>query len=84
MSFQVETLAPEIFLHVHDEIIADGGKRGLLVNFQPHHRLALAPLGYIQVDARPGCLFLSTFHTFPGENTVVKSQTLIEKKPVAK
>jgi hypothetical protein len=23
---------------------------------------------------------LSTFHTFPSENTVVKSQTLIEKK----
>ena len=26
-SFQVEVLAPEIFLHVHDEIMADGGKR---------------------------------------------------------
>ena len=27
-SFQVETLPPEIFLHIHDEILADGGKRG--------------------------------------------------------
>jgi hypothetical protein len=79
-SFQVETLPPEIFLHVHDEILADGGKRGLLHNFQPNHRLAVAPLGYIEVEARPGCLFLSTFHTFPEENTVVKSQSLIEKK----
>jgi hypothetical protein len=80
MSFQVETLPPEIFLHVHDEILADGGKRGLLHNFQPNHRLAVAPLGYIEVEARPDCLFLSTFHTFPEENTVVKSQSLIEKK----
>lgn len=79
-SFQVETLKPEIFLHVHDEILADGGKRGFLHNFQPNHRLALAPLGYIAVETRAGCLFLSTFHTFPDENTVVKSQTLIEKK----
>jgi hypothetical protein len=79
-SFQVETLSPEIFLHVHDEILADGGKRGLLHNFQPNHRLAVAPLGYIEVEARPDCLFLSTFHTFPEENTVVKSQSLIEKK----
>ena len=80
MSFQVETLAPEIFLHVHDEILADGGKRGLLHNFQPNHRLAVAPLGYIDIEARPTCVFLSTFHTFPDENTVIKSQTLIEKK----
>jgi hypothetical protein len=80
-SFQVETLAPEIFLHVHDEILADGGKRGLLHNFQPNHRLSVAPLGYVALETRPGCLFLSTFHTFPEENTVIKSQSLIEKKP---
>jgi hypothetical protein len=80
MSFQVETLSPEIFLHVHDEILADGLKRGLLHNFQPHHRLALAPLGFITVEARAGCLFLSAFHTFPDEHTVVKTQSLIEIK----
>ncbi len=80
VSFQVEVLTPEIFLHVHDEILADGGKRGLLHNFQPHHRLALAPLGFVAVESRAGCLFLSTFHTFPDEHTVVKSQSLIEKK----
>jgi hypothetical protein len=77
-SFQVETLTPEIFLHVHDEILADGEKRGVLHNFQPHHRLAVSPLGHIVVDTRPGCVFVSAFHTFPEENTVVKSQTLIE------
>ena len=44
MSFQVEVLPQEIFLHVHDEILADGGKRGLLYNFKPNHRLSLAPL----------------------------------------
>jgi hypothetical protein len=80
MSFQVEALTPEIFLHVHDEIVADGGKRGLLYNFQPNHRLSLAPLGFIAVEARARCLFISTFHTFPEEHTVVKSQSLIERK----
>ena len=79
-SFQVEVLAPEIFLHVHDEIIADGGKRGLLHNFQPNHRLRMAPLGYIAIESRPGCIFLSTFHTFPEELTVVKTQSLIERR----
>lgn len=79
-SFQVEVLPPEIFLHVHDEILADGGKQGLLHNFQPHHRLSLAPLGYIAVESRADCLFLSSFHTFPDEHTVLKTQSLIERK----
>jgi hypothetical protein len=82
-SFQVETLPPEIFLHVHDEILSDGGKRGVLHNFQPNHRLAIAPLGYVVVETRHQCLLVSTFHTFPEENTVIKSQTLIERRPQA-
>ena len=79
-SFQVETLPPDIFVHVHDDILAEGAKRGLLHNFQPNHRLAIAPLGFVTAESRQGCLFLSTFHTFPEENTVVKSQSLIEKR----
>ena len=80
-SFQVEVLAPEIFLHIHDEIVADGSKRGLLHHFAASDRLGLAPLGFISAEARAGCLILSTFHTFPDEHTVVKTQSLIEKKP---
>ena len=79
-SFQVETLPPELFAHVHDEILADGSKHGFLYHFSPQARLALAPLGFVLAEHRPGCLFLSTFHTFPGEHTVVKTQSLIEKK----
>jgi hypothetical protein len=80
MTFQVETLPPEIYMHVHDEILSDGHKRGLLHNFQPNHRLALAPLGFISIEPRANCLLVSAFHTFPAEHTVVKSQSLIEKK----
>ncbi len=80
MSFQVEKLTPEIFVHVHDEILAEGGKRGLLFNFQPHHRLAVAPLGLITADSRSDCLLFTTCHTFPEEHTIVKSQSLIERQ----
>ena len=79
-SFQVETLSPDLFLHVHDEILADGGKKGLLHHFGPQHRFAVSPLGFLNVEAKPGCLFVTAFHTFPDENTVIKSQTLIETK----
>lgn len=79
-SFQVEILSPEIFLHVHDEILADGSKRGFLHNFSATHRVSVAPLGFVSAEARPGCLVLSTFHTFPSENTVIKTQSLIERR----
>jgi hypothetical protein len=76
-SFQVEVLPAEIFLHVHDEILHDG-RRGILHHFPPHNRLAVAPLTHVSVEAKAGCLFLASFHTFPDENTVVKTQSLIE------
>jgi hypothetical protein len=80
MSFQVETLTPEIFLHIHDEILADGAKRGLLHRFTGPDCGGPAPLGFITAEARPGCLLLSSFHTFPDEYTVVKTQSLIERR----
>jgi hypothetical protein len=79
-SFQVEVLPPELFHHVHAEIVADGAKRGLLHIFAPHHRWALSPLGYMTAESRPGSLVVHAFHTFPDEHTVVKSQTLIEAR----
>src|SRR5437763_455610 len=35
MSFQVEALPPEVFHTVHEEIRADGEKRGMLHHFTP-------------------------------------------------
>jgi hypothetical protein len=77
-SFQVEVLPGDLFVHIHDEIVADGSKRGLLHHFPSNNRLALAPLGFITAETHPGRLFLCSFHTFPTENTVVKTQSLIE------
>jgi len=75
---QLEILPPEIFLHVHDEIVADGAKRGMLYNHQPHHRLALCPIDYVTVEVWRGTVSINTFHTFPAECALVKTQALIE------
>lgn len=78
VSLSAEVLPPEVFAHVHDELAADGAKRGVLFHFAPHHRCGLAPLGLVTADALPGGLAVSTFHTFPAEHAVVKTQSLIE------
>src|SRR5579883_804544 len=67
MGLQAEVLPPEIFLHVHDELAAEGAKRGMVFHFTPRHRLGLAPLGLVTVDALPSGLSVATFHTFPDE-----------------
>lgn len=79
MSAHAEILPPALFARVHEELLADGKKRGLLHLFHPNHRFALTPLGLVTADARPGCLVVNAFHTFPDDCAVIKTQTLIER-----
>jgi hypothetical protein len=79
MSSQMEVLPPEIFVYVHDEIVADSAKRGLLYHHVPRHRLGLAPLSFVTVEGCQGTLAISTSHTFPDEYAVVRTQSLIER-----
>lgn len=78
MSSQIEVLPREIFLQVHEELLADGLKRGLLHQHCPHNRLALSPLGFITVESWKSTLSINTFHTFPDDFAMVKTQSLIE------
>lgn len=78
MSLHAEVLPPDVFLHVHDELAAEGAKRGMVYYFTPRHRLGLTPLGLVTVDPLPTGLAVATFHTFPDEFAVVKTQSLIE------
>jgi hypothetical protein len=79
VSSQLEVLSPEQFVHVHEELLADGLRKGLVSHFRPHNRLGLSPLGVVIVEALPRCLSVSAFHTFPAEFAVVKTQSLIEQ-----
>ena len=79
MNAQVEVLPPEVFREIHQELRADGCKRGLIHLFHEYDGFGLAPIGFITADARAGCLVVNTFHTFPAECTLLKTQTLIER-----
>jgi hypothetical protein len=78
VSLSAEVLVPEVFLNVHEELASDGAKRGLLFHFRPHHRLGLTPLGLVTAEKLPTGLAVSSFHTFPDEFAVIKTQSLIE------
>lgn len=79
MSAQTERLNRATFFVVHHELLADARKRGVSHLFTTHDEQGLAPIGLITADARPGCLVINTFHTFPAELVLLKTQTLIER-----
>ncbi|HVW00057.1 MAG TPA: DUF2617 family protein [Planctomycetaceae bacterium] len=78
VSIQVETLEPEVFQHFHQELLADSCRSQLAHRFGSKSRLAPAPLSFIQTDEGPRSLFVHTFHTYPDNCAVVKTQSLFE------
>ncbi len=78
IGLQVEVLDADVYAQVHDELVVDGLRRGLLHRFEPHQRIALTPLALVIVEQVPGGLSVSAFHTFPEELSIVKTQSLIE------
>jgi hypothetical protein len=77
VSFQLETVASEVFWTFQQELV-HAGRQGLLQTFSGGGRLALGALSYINVETRNRSLLVQTFHTFPDDLAIVKSQSLFE------
>lgn len=78
-TFQMEPLTPEVFDLIQNEIRRDGSKRGLFLCIGSDDEYGSEPLSHLTAEYRPGCLFLTAFHTFPEERVVLKTQSLIER-----
>lgn len=76
ISFQVERLAPELFFRFQHEIRTC--RDAFVFVEETNHRLTLSPVRAILVESRPRSVSLFSFHTFPDEFAVVKTQSLIE------
>jgi hypothetical protein len=76
--FEVERVEVEVFRHLCAEMIADGTQQTLLHRFGSCNRLAPAPLSQVHVDSRTRGLSVQSFHTFPDECAIVRSQSLYE------
>jgi hypothetical protein len=76
--FEVERVDPEVFRHLCEEMTLDGSSHRLFHRFGSLNRLAPAPLSLIQIDARVRGLSVHSFHTFPDECAMVRSQSLFE------
>jgi hypothetical protein len=74
--YQLEQLDPEVFLHVHQELLEDSRTAAVAFSFPAVGRFDPAPLSLIATDSTPNSLLVNAFHTFPESGAVVKTQSL--------
>lgn len=78
MSFQLEPVDPEVFWTFQQELARDGERQGMLYRFGSNGRMQMGALSYINVETRKRSLLIQSFHTFPDDYAIVKSQSLFE------
>jgi hypothetical protein len=74
----VEHVDLEIFRHLCEEIRLDGSRNRLFHSFPSSNRLAPAPISHLVINARVNDLSIQSFHTFPDECAIVRTQSLFE------
>jgi hypothetical protein len=79
-----ERLGRDVFRHVCEELVLDGDKSGLFHREASTDRLAPAPISRVHVEARARGLTIHTFHTFPQEHAILRTQSLFEVRVPAR
>jgi len=75
-----EQIEIEIFRHLSQEITLDLCPNTLFQRFPSSNRLAPSPISHVQITARASDLSIQSFHTFPDECAIVRTQSLFEVK----
>jgi len=78
MNFQVERMSPDVYSRTHHDLARVGARRGLFVPFPNWMSRSLTPFSYIDYEAKPNQLHVMTFHAFPGDLAIVKTQSIFE------
>ena len=75
---EVERVDLEIFRHLCEEMTLDTSRDSLFHRFRSTNRLAPPPISHIHIDVRASGLAIQSFHTFPDECAIVRTQSLFE------
>lgn len=76
MNFQVDSMSANLYRQTHQDLTAMGKKRGMFVQFPHMIRGEFTPFSYLDYEARVDELALHTWHSFPEQQTVLRTQSL--------
>jgi Protein of unknown function DUF2617 len=77
---EIERVDLEIFRHLSDEMTHDAAGSPLFHHFRSSNRLLPTPISHVQISARVRGLSIQSFHSFPEECAIVRTQSLFELK----
>lgn len=77
MAYQVDTESPETYMREAEELLASARQGHLFA--EGARQAAKRPFSYAVPEPRGAGLLVHTWHGFPAENTILKTQTLIER-----
>jgi hypothetical protein len=76
--FEVERNDPEVFAHLCDEMSLDAQRDRLFVRSSGPNRLAPPSVSHVVFETRARGLLVHTFHSFPADRAIVRTQSLFE------
>ncbi len=79
-SFQLESVAPEMFWMVGQTLTHDA-TQGLLHRFDSSGRMALGALSYVNIETRRNSMLIQAIHTFPDDYAILKVESLFSLPP---
>ena len=77
-AFEVEHVDPEVFTHLSEEMSLDTAHFRLFHRSSTENRMAPASISHLRFDARARGLIVHSFHTFPDECAIVRTQSMFE------
>ncbi len=77
-SFEVERLDPEVFAHLCTEMTLDANRDRLFHRSSQPDRFAPPPISHVAFESRRRGLLVHTFHSFPADLAIVRTQSLFE------
>lgn len=79
LSTQVERMSQNLFHASHRDLLNYAGSRGMLIRFDDWaENGTLIPFTFIDFEARDKELHVQSFHVFPADYTILKTQSIIE------
>jgi hypothetical protein len=76
--FQIEKMSPNLYRQSNTDLERFARNRGVFVNFPDQAIGGLEPFSYVDFEARKEELHIHTFHAFPDQITIIKTQSLFD------
>ena len=77
-NFQVEKMSPSLYRQSYIDLESFARNRGIFIKFPESSVEELIPFSYIDFEARRDELHVHTFHAYPDQVTIIKTQSLFD------